>query len=541
MIITNTSAGTFLTDGPYVDLVPSPPAIPAGPDTALIAIVGSANWGPVNSPQYFSNPAQDGYNVFGNSTTDTSSLIDEAMAAAPECATFLGNRVTDSTDTAATILIKDNLAATLVTLTAKYTGSLANQAVAILTLVSGTTGAAPVYSLSIQFPGVAAEVFNNIAGSSGGGAFAYATFIANVLAAVNGTLQNQPGSQRWTATSGSGTGTSATTGTLTASGGTDGATITSAILVGTDGTTGRTGIYALRGLVQGAQVILSQLVDATKTATIVAFAQSENCSVWIAFASLTSTTTEVSNRATNGMSSPNLFLASDWDWMYDSIAGLNRLRSPMGKAAGIISAQDPWMYPGNKPAGAQGAYGIISTDRNGNPNTNPPSGATPISVAEAGVRQQAGILYLTNNPNLYFQNSGYGLPHGMASDGKTLISDVRMTQYIAFSIQKILGQFVGSMITLQNGNLIVVGPNGQLVNPQDAVDAFLNQLKNAAPPQIANYSNLISNANNTVTSVEQGFLLANIWVQTLSAAKFILAFLQVGNTVSIPAIQVATA
>jgi hypothetical protein len=213
----------------------------------------------------------------------------------------------------------------------------------------------------------------------------------------------------------------------------------------------------------------------------------------------------------------------------------------MGKIAGIISAQAPWMYPGNKPAGAQGAIGVISTDRNGNPNTNPPSGASAISVAEAGQRQSNGILYLTNNPNLYFQNSGYGLPHGMASNGTTLISDTRMTQNIAVSVQGILGQFVGSMIAIVNGKLVVVGPNGQSVNPQDSVTAYLASLNSGSAPQIAAYKNTISASNNSVVSVEQGFLVANIYVQTLSAAKFILAFTQVGNTVNIPSVQIAQA
>lgn len=539
-IITNTSPGTFLTDGPYVDLVPAPPAIPAGPNTALIAIVGTANWGPVNSPTPFSSPTQDGYAAFGNGTTLTNSLIDEAMAAAPECQIFLGNRVTDGTDVAATINIVDNVPATLVTLTAKYTGTLANKATAQVTLVSGTVAANPVYRITINFPGMAAEIFNNISG--GTGAFSATTFKANAVAAINGQVANVPGSTRWTATSGSGSGTSVSLTQVTASGGDDGvATITSSTLIGTDGTVGRTGIYAFRGMVQGAQLIVSQLTDLTQGQTLLTFTQEENCSAHLAFPSLTSTTTEISDQATNNLFGSTLWLDSDWDWMYDSLAGYNRLRSPMGKIAGIISSQPPWMYPGNKPAGSNGAYGIISTDRNGNPNTTPPSGGSPMGIAEAGERQQAGILYLTNNQNLYFQNSGYGLAHGMASNGTTLISDARMTQYIAAVIQKILGQFVGSMIALQNNKLVVVAPNGQLSNPQDAVDAFLNQLRNSNPPQIANYRNLITSANNTVTSVEQGFLLANIWVQTLSAAKFILAFLQVGNTVSIPQIQVQTA
>ena len=541
MIITNTSPGNFLTDGPYIDLIPPPPAVPTGPNTGLIAIVGCANYGPTNTPTVFVDSASL-FNAFGNGTTITNSIVDEALGAMPEGQYFLGVRVTDGTDTSAIINLVDSVPANVLILTAKYSGTYQNAATARIDLASGTASAAPIYNITINSPGVAAEVFLGIVGSVSGGAYSATAFQANALAAINGTVANQPGSLRWTATAGSSTAAPVTGTNTQASGGTNGTTtITSSVLIGTDGTVGRTGIYALRGQVQGGQVFIAQNTTATTAATLISFAQQENCSVLIGYASLTSTTTEIANRATNNMISPSLFLCSDWDWEYDSIANINRLRSPIGPIAGTIAAQPPWMYPGGKPAGAQGKIGVISTDRNGNPNTNPPSGANPLSTGEAGQRQSNGILYLTNNPNLYFQNAGYGLPHGMASDGKTLISDVRMTQSIAVSLQQILGKYVGSMIALRAGQLLVIGPNGQQVDIQAAVDAYLSSLASGTTPQITNYQNTISASNNSVVSVQQGFLLANVYVQTLSAAKFILAFTQVGNTVSIPAVQISQA
>ncbi len=540
MIITNTSPGNFLTDGPYVDLVAPPPPIPTGPATGLIAIIGAANYGPVNTPTYFNDPSSL-FNAFGNGTTLGYSLVDEALQAMPECQLFVGVRVTDGTDTSAVINITDGSAGNVIVLTAKYTGTYQNAATALVSLVSGTSSVKPVYNITISSPGVSAEVFTNIIGYSSS-AYSAATFQANALAAINGTLANQPGSLRWTATAGAST-IAPTTGTsFTASGGTNGTTsLTATTCIGTDGITGRTGLYTLRGIVQGAQVFIAQNTTATTGATLVSFASSENCSALIAFPSLTATNTEISTRATNNLIAPNLFLASDWTWAYDQVSQTTFLHSPIGPTAAIIAAQPPWMYPGGKPAGAQGKLGIISTDRNGNPNTNPPSGSSPISVAEAGQRQQAGILYLTNNPNLYFQNAGYGLPHGMASDGKTLISDTRMTQSIAVGIQSVLGNYVGSMIAIVNGKLIIVGPNGGPANPQGAINAYLSSMTSGRTPQIAAFSNTLSAQNNSVVSVQQGFLIANIFVQTLSAAKFILAFTQVGNTVNIPAVQISQA
>ena len=256
MIITNTSPGNFLTDGPYVDLVAPPPPIPTGPATGLIAIIGAANYGPVNTPTYFNDPSSL-FNAFGNGTTLGYSLVDEALQAMPECQLFVGVRVTDGTDTSAVINITDGSAGNVIVLTAKYTGTYQNAATALVSLVSGTSSVKPVYNITISSPGVSAEVFTNIIGYSSS-AYSAATFQANALAAINGTLANQPGSLRWTATAGAST-IAPTTGTsFTASGGTNGTTsLTATTCIGTDGITGRTGLYTLRGIVQGAQVFIA--------------------------------------------------------------------------------------------------------------------------------------------------------------------------------------------------------------------------------------------------------------------------------------------
>lgn len=535
MIITNTSAGNFQVDGAYINFIAPPPTVPQGPPSGLIAIVGAANYGPVNTPTPFSD-AGSLFSAFGNGTTLAYSLADEALQSMPECQQFLGVRVTDGTDTAATIAMLDAASATVLTLTNKYTGSYMNTANATFTLASGTPTVSPVLTMVINAPGVAAEVFQNIiAYATLGGTYNAATFQANALAAINGTLANKPGSVRWTATAGASTLIPVTNTTTTASGGTNGTTsLTVSTCVGTDGDTGRTGIYALRGTVQGGQVFIAQNTTASTGQTLVSFAQTENCSVWVAFPSLTSTPTATASRVTNNLIAPNLMLATDWDWAYDQVSQTTFLHSPIGPAAAVIAALPPNQYPGNKPAGKIGKIGIISTDRNGNPLTNPPSGVVPLGTSEAGKRQAAGILYLTNNPQLYGQNSGYGLPHGMASDGVTMISDTRMAQYVGAGLQAVLGYYVGSMIAIVNGQLVVIGPNNEPVNPQDGVTAFLTSLKTGNAPMLAAATNTISAANNTVQSTEGGFLIANVLAQTFSAAKYIIAFTQVGNTVNVP-------
>lgn len=647
MIITNTNPGNFLTDGPYINLVAAPPGTPAGPQTQLIAVTGSAKWGPVNSPQPFVDVAS-GFALFGNGTQLTNSLIDEAISAMPECQSFLGNRVTDGTDVASTISWTDSTGfasgvltgggtpasgntisatyvngsfsvtttaytlgatdtvatalaalATLInnsqavvgpnaflqpvvaaattitatalssgaggnsitvnatvtgggitlspltataftggvaagvvaTITSKYTGSYPNYSAAAGTggsmvpvLQSGTMLVSPVLRVTLNFPNGASEVFSNIvAYASVGGAYSAATFKTNLLAAINGNGTTLPGSVRWTVSSGASTVAPFVGYQLNASGGTDGASnITTSTLMGVDGNTGRTGIYALRGQVSGAQLVVAQLTDLTVAQTLVAFAQSENCVAWVASPSGTATPTQVTNKSTNNASNANLFYATDWDYRYDTVSGALRLVSPIGKAAGAIAMLPAWQYPGNHPVNG-GVLNITSTERT----------STPISVAEAGLRESNGILYLTNNPLLFFQG-GYGLAHGMASDGQTLISDVRMLKSIAYSLQVIYGKYVGSMLGIVKGNLVVIGPNGVQSSPQDAVDQYFQTLL-TPQPQIAAYSNIMDASNNSPTTVAQGQLIGNVRVTTLSAARFVIAALQVGVTVQIQA------
>jgi hypothetical protein len=101
-----------------------------------------------------------------------------------------------------------------------------------------------------------------------------------------------------------------------------------------------------------------------------------------------------------------------------------------------------------------------------------------------------------------------------------------MLKSISFDLQNILGQFVGSMIS--------TNPNDPtLLAARDAVDAYFDGLKNGPPQKISNYTNILNSTNNTPSTIAKGFLIANIAVQTLSAARFVLAALQVGSTVQI--------
>jgi hypothetical protein len=146
-------------------------------------------------------------------------------------------------------------------------------------------------------------------------------------------------------------------------------------------------------------------------------------------------------------------------------------------------------------------------------------------VSEGGLREQAGILYLTNNANLYARATGYGLPHGLTSSLK-LISDVRMLKYISVLVQQALSQVVGEMQS--------AAANDPLrAKAKDLLDKIFQPLLTGSPAQIAAYADVTDTTLNSPTSVAQGFLLSSTSVTTLSAARFVVNSLAVGSTVQI--------
>ena len=524
-IISNANPGNMLTDGVYIDLVPPTPAPFTGPPTGLIILCGGANDGPVNSPMPFTN-ASSAFSTFGNDTVSSHSMVREALSAMPEGQQFLGSRVTDGTDTAATIDITDASSGVVATLTRKTTGSFANGATATLQVQSGTMTASPVVQVSIAYPLAVQEVYANIvAYATVGGAYAATVFQANLDAAINVGGPNNAPSPRWTATAGASVLAPQTT-TFKASGGTDGtAGLTSTYLIGLDGLTGRTGIYATRGLCSGGQLVVAGLTDPTQGQTLITFAEEENCIALLAFPTGTTTTAEVTTRQTDNLANPNLILCSDWDTVYDVVSAKQMNVSPMGKIAGLVAAQPDYQYPGNQQV--NGAVGVMGTERI-------IGGINTVAAAEAAVREQNGIMYLGFMPRA-LNGPQLGLPHAVTSDGITILSDVRMLKSISAVLAQRLGSVVGTMMSSASGATFGQPAFGVA---RDLLDGYFQGLLAGPPQKISGYQVLLDSSNNSVTSVQGGFLIASVLVTTLSAAQYIVAALQVGKTVQI---QISTA
>lgn len=636
MIITNTNLGNLQVDGVYIEPVLVPPASP-GPATGLLGIVGGANYGPVNQPTPFSDPASL-FAAFGNDTASSHALSRAALSAMPEGQNFLGVRVTDGTDAASvidlacggqyasgpltiagtpaagnvvtagpfisgvntftaapyTVTASDTVATiaaavaakinacgavtgaqaflqpcnavagvitiyaanagtggnaitiqgsatgggttitpttatpltggtaggglNLAILTSKFTGSYANNATATVSYQSGGPDNYPVLSLALAFPGYPTEVFNNIvAYVAGNPAFSNSTAQANVLAAVNGTIPGQAGSARWTATAGNAT-TPVIAKSNAASGGTDGTGFTDTAELGVDGITGRTGLYALRGLVSSGQVLLAGATNPVLGSSLIAFRQAENCLAHLAFPLGTTTASALSTRQANALSDPGLVLSLDWQYVFDVVQKQAIYVPPSAKIAGIIASLPSYLSPGNQPA--VGAAGVIGTERITN-------GVNTVSVAEAAQRQQNGLAYLGYMPRA-IRGPQLGMPHGMASDGVTRITDYRMLALSIDTIQANEGQFVDSPMSASASNL--GQPAFGLI--QDTLDAVFGGWKTSQ--QIADYSVTLP-SQNTPTTVGEGYLILSVLIQTMSSAQFIVNLLQVGPNVVVNA------
>ena len=221
-----------------VQIVPPSFTILNGVPTNIVGIVGTASWGPVNSPVIASGVA-DSVRQFGSMQARKYDLNTAVYAAALQggAASLRLVRVTDGTDVAAGTTLGTGIG---ITLTALYSGTNGNNLSAVVSAGSNSTSGAPTFKLTIQLPGQLPEVFDNIGGTGN-------AIYQNMANAINlGQSGLRGPSQLIVATPGSGTTAPAVPTTLTFTGGTDGATtINSGVLVGVD-TIPRKGMYALR-------------------------------------------------------------------------------------------------------------------------------------------------------------------------------------------------------------------------------------------------------------------------------------------------------
>ena len=403
----------------YVQIVPPQVTLLNGVPTNVLGVVGTATWGPVNSPTLIGNMAMyaQTFGAIQNRTYDMGTAV--AVAVQQGANNFRCVRVTDGTDTAATVVVQTNG----VTFTAKYTGSLGNT----VTVALSAGSAANTWKVTVAAPTLAPEVFDNI----GAGQTGNALWVAIANAINNGVSVMRGASQIITATAGAST-TAPTAATLQLAGGTDGAaTISGSVLLGQD-TVPRKGMYALRN--QGVSIaMLADCADATTWPTQVAFGLSEGIYMIGTGPSGDTIANAVTAKGTAGIDSYAFkLLFGDWVYWLDTVNGVTRLVSPQGFVAGLLANLSPQNSSLNKPI-----YGVVGTQKT--------FANQSYSSAELQALIQAGIDVVTNPVpgGAYF---GCRAGHNTSSNALTQGDNyTRMTNYIASTINAGMGKYVGQL------------------------------------------------------------------------------------------------
>lgn len=482
----------------YVQITPPSTTILNGVPTNIFGIVGTATWGPVNSPTIASGVA-DTTQQFGAMQPKKYDLGTVVAAAALQgAANFRLVRVTDGTDAAAsaTIACANSALATALAnainngisglrgpsqlvvattssanliITAKYTGSTGNSIVAAIG--AGSAANSSSISFTLASLGLVPEVFNNVGV------------------------------------------TSSSTSSATLSGGTDGATtITSGVLIGQD-TIPRKGMYALRNT--GTSVaVLADADDSTQWTNQVAFGLSEGIYMIMTGPAGDTISNAVTTKATAGIDSyAAKLLFGDWIYINDNINNVLRVISPQGFVAGKLANLSPERSSLNKQL-----FGIVGTQKT--------YANQKYSAAELQSLAQAGIDVITNpvpGGNYYGVRIGHNTSSNAVIRGDNY---TRMTNYIASTINAGMGIYIGQTMTVD-----------EMADAKATLDSFffnmfsekmIGNIHGTIPWQV-----VLDASNNPNTMVALGIQQANIKVQYLAIVEILLVNIEGGQSVRI--------
>ncbi|OCJ12471.1 phage tail protein [Rhizobium sp. AC27/96] len=482
----------------YVQIIP-PQFLINGVPSNVLGLVGTATWGPVNQPKIAGSPTEWA-TIFGPYQNRLFDAGTHATIAFQQGATaIMGVRVTDGTDTAATILVQT----TCITFTSKYTGSFGNG----IQVSVAPGSAASTFQVKIAAPGLAPEIFDNIAGS------ANALWVAMAAAINNGNAVRGP-SNIIVATAGVGT-TAPATASYTLAGGTDGTTtINATAMLGTD-TNPRKGMYALRG--QGVAVaVLCDLTDATSWPTQVSFGLGEGIYMVTAFASGTSDPqTAATAKATAGIDSYAMkIMLGDWVYWFDTLNGVsNRLVSPAAFAAGELVSLSPEQSTLNKQLTA-----VVGTQKSYT--------GIPYTSADIQILVSAGIDVICNpvpGGNYFGCRTGHNSSSNAVIHGDNY---TRLTNYIATTLNSAMGIYVGKLNspTVQRQAKITLDSFLQALTEQGMIGSSDGKVP---------YSVEIDATNNPQGRVALGYLQANVQVKYFSIIEFFLINLEAGQSVQV--------
>jgi uncharacterized protein len=410
----------------YVQIVPPQNLVLNGVPTNVVGVVGTASWGPANQPVIIATMADYARN-FGPIAARKFDLGTQIATAVQQGAqNFRCVRVTDGTDTAASVLVPS----TTVAFTALYSGTLGNK----IALALSPAARAGAWRLTVALPDIAPEVFDNIAGTG-------PAFWAALAAAVNQGQGSQRGpSQLVTVNTGGATAAPAAFAlSMGASlAGTDGAIgVTTAMLVGSD-LAPRRGMYALRG--QGCSLgLLADADDPTQWTVQAAFGLQEGVYMILTGPAGDTIANAITVKQSAGLDNyAAKLMFGDWLWWSDQVNNIIRLVSPQGFAAGRLANLSPEQSSLNK-----NLYGVVGSQKTGTPGSGQ---NTSYSSAELAALLGSGIDVITNPQpagTFWGVRAGHNSSTNTGTNGDNY---TRLTNYIAATLAAGMGLYVGQVI-----------------------------------------------------------------------------------------------
>jgi len=402
--------------GVYVNIVPPTPTFINGVPTDIMGVVGTATWGPVDSPVVVGGVSA----IFGPIQPRLFDLQTAISVAVQQGANnFACVRVTDGTDTAAAASVQSNC----LTLTSRYTGSFGDDIV--VTIAPGSK--VGTFQATVTGPGLQPENYNNI----GFGLTANALWQAIASAINNGNTSIRGPSQIIVATAGGGTAAPASA-QYTLAGGTDGAeNITSSVMIGSN-VRPYSGMFALQN--SGASVIdLADLTDETSFPTQIVYGLANGAYMIGATPSGDTISNAVSTKASTGVDSYAMKLQfGDWEYWVDAANNVNRFVSPQHSVAGKLVALSP-----QNPT--------LNARLNGYAGTQKSVMQQQYAFADLQELIGAGIDVVANpSPGgAYFSNQ-----FGVNTSSNPLINSdsyTRVINFLALTLNTGMGQFAGQL------------------------------------------------------------------------------------------------
>lgn len=489
----------------YVQIVPPQSLLLNGVPTDVLGVVGTASWGPVGEPVIIGSMG-DYAASFGAVMPRKYDMGTQVAAAVQQgAANFRCVRVTDGTDSAASLPVLDG-----VTFTAIYTGSLGNR----LTVTFAAGSAASSWRLTVAIPGQSPEVFDNILGTG-------TLFWQNVVSAVNDGNGVLRGPSQLVVVNPDAMTSTPVAGTFAFASGTPGSdganSVNAASLVGSD-TLPRLGMYALRGQ-RCAIALLADSDDATHWSVQTQFGLAEGVYMILTGPAGDNIANAVTVKAEAGIDSyAAKLMFGDWVYWADQANALTRLVSPQGFVAGRLANLSPEQSSLNKPL-----FGVIGTQKSGQPGGGT---ATTYASADLAVLLGAGIDVIANpQPG----GSFWGVRGGHNSSSNAAINGdnyTRLTNYIASTLSAGMGGYVGQLV---NTTLFQ--------NIRSTLLAFLNGLLSQGLLGSADgslpFAVVCDTSNNPGSRTALGYVQADVQVRYQAINEKFIVNVQGGQTVQV--------